>query len=117
MLNHVTNDKNQELLGKVRVELADGREVPQATDLGGFPSGVARGQPVPGLQFANREGTPEPLRQHVDDRGINIIDAIPQVSKVGNGISRIHHHTLLFLSSRRARSIFVSGDVCLRIRE
>jgi len=37
---------------------------------------------VLGLQFAERVGTPEPLGQHVDDRGIDIIDVIPQVSKV-----------------------------------
>jgi hypothetical protein len=32
----------------------------------------------------------------VDDRGIDVIDAVPQVSKFGNGISSIHHHTLSF---------------------
>jgi hypothetical protein len=56
--------------------------MPQTAGLLGFPSGVARGQSVLGLQFADRVGTPEPLCQHVDDRGIDIIDAIPQVSKV-----------------------------------
>jgi hypothetical protein len=34
------------------------------------------------LQFADRLGTPEPLRQQVNDRGIDIIDAVPQVSKI-----------------------------------
>jgi hypothetical protein len=94
--NDFTNDKGQELLGKVWVEFADRREMPQTADLLGFPPGIAREQSVPGLQFADRMGTSEPLRQHVDDRGIDVIDAVPQVSKFGNGISSIHHHTLSF---------------------
>jgi hypothetical protein len=89
MSNDFTNNKGQELLGEVRVEFADRREMPQTADLLGFPAGIARRQSVPGLQSADRVGTSEPLRQHVDDRGIDIIDGIPQVSKFGNGISSI----------------------------
>jgi hypothetical protein len=96
MSNDFTNDKGQELFGKVWVEFADRREMPQTADLLGFPARIARGQSVPGLQFADRVGTSEPLRQQVDDRGIDIIDAIPQVSKFGNGISSIHDHILSF---------------------
>jgi hypothetical protein len=55
--NDFTNDKGQELLGKVRVEFADRREISQTADLLGFPAGNARGQSVPGLQFADRVGT------------------------------------------------------------
>jgi hypothetical protein len=51
---------------------------------------------VLGLQFADRVGMPEPLRQHVDDCGIDVIDTVLQVSKVRNGISSIKHHTLSF---------------------
>jgi hypothetical protein len=94
--DHFTKDKRQELLGKIRVERADSRELPQTADLLSFSAGIASGQSVVGLQFADCPGTPEPLRQHVDDRGIDIIDAVPQVSKVGNGISSIHHRTLSF---------------------
>src|ERR1700736_3808327 len=61
MANDFTNDKGEELLGKIWVELADS-EMPQTVDLLGFSSGIARGQPVLGLQFADRLGTPEPLR-------------------------------------------------------
>jgi hypothetical protein len=81
MANDFTNDKGEELLGKIWVELAD-NEMPQTVDLLGFSSGIARGQPVLGLQFVDRLGTPEPLRQQVNDRGIDIIDAVPQVSKI-----------------------------------
>jgi hypothetical protein len=97
--NNLTNDKGQELFGKIWVELADSREMPQTADLLGFSAGIARGQSVPGLQFADCPGTPEPLRQHVDDRGIDIINAAPQVSKLANGIMSIRHHTLSFSSS------------------
>jgi hypothetical protein len=41
--NDFTNDKGQELLGKVRVEFADRREIPQTADVLGFPAGIARG--------------------------------------------------------------------------
>ena len=101
MSNDLTNDKGQELFGKVGIEFADCRKMPQTADLLGFPPGIAREQSVPGLQFADRMGTSEPLRQHVDDRGIDIIDAVPQLSKVGNGIRSVHHHTLSFSFSFR----------------
>ena len=80
MSDDFTNDKGEELLGKVWVKFADLREMPQSTELLGFSSGIARGQSVLSLQFADSVGTSEPLRQHVDDRGIDIIDAVPQVS-------------------------------------
>jgi hypothetical protein len=97
--NNFMNDKGQELLGEVWVEFADRREMPQTADLLGFSSGIARGQSVLRLQFADSAGTSEPLCQHVDDRGIDIVDAVPQVAKSGYGISRIHHYTFSFLSS------------------
>jgi hypothetical protein len=99
LANDFMNDKGQELLGKVWVEFADRREMPQAAYLLGFSAGIARGQSVLRLQFADSAGTSEPLCQHVDDRGIDIIDAVPQVSKFGSGIGRIRHNTLSFLSS------------------
>jgi hypothetical protein len=33
----------------------------------------------------------------VDDRGIDIVDAVPQVANFGNGIGRIHYYTFSFL--------------------
>jgi hypothetical protein len=84
------------------------RVTPQTADLLGFPAGIARGQSVLRLQFADRAGTSEPLRQHVDDRGIDIIDAVPQVSKFANGINSIHHHTLSF-SYSFCEGIWIAG--------
>jgi hypothetical protein len=107
--NDFMNDKGQELLGKVWVKFADLREMPQSTELLGFSSGIARGQSVLSLQFADSVGTSEPLRQHVGDRGIDIVDAVPQVAKFGNGIGRIHHYTFSFLSSFCDRVLDVEG--------
>ena len=67
------NDVGQKLLGNVWVEFTDRSETPQTTDLLRFSAGIARGQSVSGLQFTDCLGTPEPLRQEVDDRGIDII--------------------------------------------
>ena len=41
----------------------------------GFSSGIARRQSVLGLQFAHCAGATEPFCQHVNDRGIDVIDA------------------------------------------
>src|SRR5437763_3645273 len=83
--NNFMNDKGEELFGNGWVKFADRREMPQTTELLGFSAGIARGQSVLRLQFSHRAGTPKPLRQHVDDRGIDIVDAVPQVAKFGNG--------------------------------
>jgi hypothetical protein len=107
--NDFMNDKGQEPLGKVGVEFADRREMPQPADLLGFSSGVARGQFVPRFQFSHGTGTPKPLRQHVDDRGVDIVDAVPQVAKLGNGIGRINHYT--FSLSSVCDFISMSGAV------
>jgi hypothetical protein len=99
LANDFMNDKGQELLGKVRIKVADRREMPQTAHLLRFSAGIARGQSVLRLQFADGAGTPEPLCQHVNNRGIDIIDTVPQDLKCGSGIGSICHHTLSFLSS------------------
>jgi hypothetical protein len=119
--NDFINDKAEKLLGKVWVELAGRREVPQMAHLLGFSAGVARGQPVLRLQFADRAGTTKPLRQHVNNRGIDIIDAVPQISKLGNGIGRIDHYIFSFCPASAtefsaARQELVSRDVLLSLR-
>jgi hypothetical protein len=107
--NDFIDDKGQKLLGKVWIEFADRREMPQAAHLLRFSAGIARGQPVLRLQFADGAGTSKPLCQHVDNRGIDIVDAVPQVSKFGSGIGRIHHYTFSFLSSFIGRGRFVAS--------
>jgi hypothetical protein len=92
MSNDLTNDKGQELFGKVGIEFADCRKMPQTADLLGFPAGIARGQSLPSLQFADRVGTAEPLRQQVDDRRIDILSMLSRRSRsleTGSAVSAI----------------------------
>jgi len=56
MPDDLSNNEGEELLGKIRVELAGGCELSQTAYLLGFSSGVARRQPVLGLQFADSAG-------------------------------------------------------------
>jgi hypothetical protein len=82
MPDDLSNNKGEELLGKVGVELASRCEPTQTAYLLGFSSRIARRQSMLGLQFADQAGATEPFRQHVDDRGIYVINAIAHVSKV-----------------------------------
>jgi len=86
-------DKGKELLGKVRIESAECSLMPQTCDLLCFPSGIARWQTLLGLQLADCVGAPEPFSQQANDRGIDVIDVIPEVAKVGNGITRMCEHS------------------------
>jgi hypothetical protein len=53
----------------------------QTYDLFGLPFGSRGGQSFLSLQLADRVSRPEPLRQHMDDRGIGGIDSIAQGPK------------------------------------
>jgi len=86
--------KGEELLGKVWIEFPDCGVMPQTCDLLCFPSGIARGQTVLGLQFAHSVGTPEPFSQQVDECSIEVIDTVPEVAKVGNEITSVRDHNI-----------------------
>ena len=92
-------DKGKELLGKVRIEFAECSVMPQMYDLLCFPSGIGRWQIVLGLQLADGVGTPEPFGQQTDDRGIDVIDTVPEIAKVGNGITRMREHSIRLLGA------------------
>jgi hypothetical protein len=91
MPDDFANDKDNELLGTNWIEVTGSCEMPQTADLRGFPFLIAKGQSVPGLQFADRMGALEPLCQHMDDRGIDIVDAISRSRRfeMGSGASTI----------------------------
>jgi hypothetical protein len=99
LTNDVTSDKRQELPSKAWVQVAERREMPQAAHLLRLSAGIARGWSVLRLQFADSPGTPKPLCQRMDNRGIDIIDAVPQVLKCGSRVGRICHHILSFACS------------------
>src|SRR5215831_6936473 len=92
-------DKGKELLGKVRIEFAERSLMTQTCDLLCFPSGIGRWQTLLGLQLADCVGTPEPFSQQANDRGIDVIDVIPEVAKVGNGITRMREHSIRLLAA------------------
>src|SRR6516165_11097737 len=92
-------DKGQELLGKVRIEFVDCSVVPQTCDLLCFPSGIGGWQIVLGLQLTDCVGTPEPFSQQTNDRSIDNIDTVPEVAKVGNGITRMREHSIRLLGA------------------
>src|SRR6516164_7736056 len=92
-------DKGKELLGKVRIEFADCSVMPEMCDLLCFPTGIGRWQTVLGLQLADCIGTPEPFSQQANDRGIDVINVIPEVAKVGNGITRMREHSIRLLGA------------------
>jgi hypothetical protein len=92
-------NKGKELLGKVRIEFADCSVMPQTCDLVCFPSGIGRWQIVLGLQLADCVGTPAPFSEQVNDRGIDVIDTVPEVAKVGNGTTRMREHSIRLLGA------------------
>lgn len=74
--DHLIDDEAQELLGKFRVKIGFLGKFPQARDLPRLALGIGRGQGGSGLVFAHGLGDAEALGQHVDERCINIVDAL-----------------------------------------
>jgi len=85
MPNDFTNDKGKKLSGKLWIKFSSRCKLAETGDLLRLSPGVRRRQVVSSLQNANLLGTPEALRQHVDDRGIYIIDTVTYVLKLGHG--------------------------------
>src|SRR5690606_8918725 len=65
-----------ELLAVLGVEIGFDGECAQAFDLARLAGGVARGQAGLGLVLADRLGDAEALGQHVDQRGIDVVDRL-----------------------------------------
>src|SRR5258708_38851860 len=85
MPNDFTNDKGKKLFSKLGIKFSSRRKLAETGDLLRLSAGVRRRQVVSCLQNSNLLGTPEALRQHVDDRGIYIVDTVPYVLKLGHG--------------------------------
>src|SRR5882757_1777902 len=84
MPNDFTNDKGKKLFSKLGIKFSSRRKRAETGDLLRFSAGVRRRQVVSCLQNSNLLGTPEALCQHVDDRGIYIVDTVPYVLKLGH---------------------------------
>ena len=85
MPNDFTNDKGKKLFSKLWIKFSRRRDLAETGDLLRLSAGVRRRHVVSCLQNSNLLGKPEALRQHVDDRGIYIVDPVPYVLKLGHG--------------------------------
>ncbi len=73
--DHFVDDEAQELFGEFRVEVRFLGQLAQARNLLLLPSRIGRGQGVGRLVLADRLRDAEPLRQDVDQGGVDIVDA------------------------------------------
>lgn len=81
--DHFADDEVEELLGEGGVEFGALGELAQAGDLVGFAGGVGRGQGVFGLEVADLLGAFEAFGEHVDDGGVDVVDAVAQAGEFG----------------------------------
>ena len=73
--DHFLDNESQELFAEFRVKIGIFREFAQSRDLPGLTIRVSRWQGDLRLVFAHRLSDAKPLCQHVDYRGIDVIDA------------------------------------------
>ena len=87
MADYFLDDEAQELFAKIRVQLRLCRQLAQPGDLAFLARGVRWGQGMCGLIGAHRLGDAKPFGQHMDQRGIDIVDAgaIGGQSGIGSG--------------------------------
>lgn len=90
MANDLVDDEADELLTEIGIELGLFGKAAQPRDLPLLARGVGRGQVVRGLVGAHRLGDAEPLGQHVDQRGVDVVDARAERGEVriGSGSAR-----------------------------
>ena len=69
------DDEAEELLAELGVEVGACRQRPQPRDLGLLTPRVGGRERVVGLVKPHGLGDAEALRQHVDDRGVDVVDA------------------------------------------
>ncbi len=80
------DDEVEELLGEGRVEPGVLGQVAQPLDLVPLAGRIGRRQPVLRLQPPDLLGALEALGQHVDDRGVDVVDAAPQSEQLRLGL-------------------------------
>src|ERR1700737_1958020 len=84
MQNDFTNHKGKKLFCKLWIKFGSRRELAETGHLLRLSDGIRRRQVVPRLQDSNLLRTSEALRQHVDDRGIYIVDTVAYILKLGH---------------------------------
>ncbi len=94
--DHLVDDEAQELLAEFGVELRFLGKMPQPRDLAFLAPRVGRRQPRGGLVAPHRLRHPEALGQHMDQRGVDIVDALAIAAQrlVGHLASPVVTHPL-----------------------
>jgi hypothetical protein len=93
MADHFVDDEAQELLGKIGVELGVFREFAQARNLLFLAARIGGRQTIFGFVTPHRLRHLEPFRQHEDQRGVDIVDAVAILVqlRIGHaGLPRLH---------------------------
>ena len=90
--NDLTNDKCEKFFSKIRVQMCVSCQLAQAFDLPGFPIRVCGWQAGTRLEFANSLGAAEPLCQHMNQGGVDIVDAGTQALKFCEGGRAVRSH-------------------------
>jgi len=105
MADHFVDDEAQEFLGEVGVQLRVERKLAQAGDLFFLAARVGGGQGVGRLIFAHRLRDLESLRQHENQRRVDIVDALPvALQRLVQG--RLRRFARLFAGYGRAGKLF-----------
>ena len=76
VLNDLSNDEIQEILGEFRVQIGLLRKIFKTCDLFRFAIRIGRGKVVCGLEPAHRLGVLEPLAQGVNEDCVQPVDAV-----------------------------------------
>ena len=77
MANDLVDHETQELLGEIGIELGFFGKFAQTGDLSILPTGVGGGQSRHCLVAPDRLRDLESFGKHVDERGIDVVDAVP----------------------------------------
>lgn len=70
------DDEAKKLLAEFGIEVGFLGQLSKPRDLARFAVGIRRGEGGFRLVFAYRLGDPEPFSEHVNDRGIDVVDAL-----------------------------------------
>jgi hypothetical protein len=94
------DDEAEDLLRELRVQPRLDGELAQSPDLFGFPLRVRRRQPVGRFELADLLGAPEALREQMDQRRVEVVDAGAQLGEPGLRRAVEIRHLLSSLASR-----------------
>src|SRR5690606_4528728 len=89
MPDHLVDDEADELFAEFGVEIRVHGQCAQAFDLPRLASGIARREPGLGLVLAHGLRDAEPLRQHVNEGGVDVVDRLAVARQDGVLLLRV----------------------------